>query len=106
MLKQAGRLQEQMQKNIQERQATLAARELEGSSGAGLVRVVMTGLYDVRSVRLDDEVLREDKAFLEDLLTAAFNDAVRKVTRLQEETSAAGLAGVLPQGMFPPGFKL
>lgn len=98
LMKQAQQLQEQMQK-AQER---LANAEVTGESGAGLVKVVMTGRHDVRRVTLDPSLLQEDKEVLEDLLAAAVNDAVRRV----EANSREMLSG-LTQGLnMPPGFKM
>lgn len=98
LMKQAQQLQEQMQKAQQQ----LAAAEVTGEAGAGLVKVVMTGRHDVKRVTIDPSLLREDKEILEDLLAAAVNDAVRRI----EEKNRDLLAG-MTQGMgMPPGFKL
>ena len=98
LMKQAQQLQEQMQKA----QEQLAAAEVTGEAGAGLVKVVMTGRHDVRRVTVDPSLLSEDKEVLEDLLAAAVNDAVRRV----EEKNRDMLAG-MTQGMgIPPGFKM
>ena len=88
---------QQMQENVQKAQAELANTELEGQAGAGMVKVVMTGRYDVKRVSIDDMVLGEDKEVLEDLLAAAVNDAVKKV-----EANNQNALG----GMLPPGFKM
>jgi nucleoid-associated protein EbfC len=98
LMKQAQQLQEQMQKA----QEQLAAAEVVGEAGAGLVKVTMTGRHDVRRVTIDPSLLSEDKEILEDLLAAAVNDAVRRV----EEKNRDLLAG-MTQGMgMPPGFKM
>jgi len=98
LMKQAQQLQEQMQKA----QEQLANAEVTGESGAGLVKVVMTGRHDVRRVTLDPSLLGEDKEVLEDLLAAAVNDAVRRV----EANSREVMSG-LTQGLtLPPGFKM
>lgn len=98
LMKQAQQLQEQMQKA----QEQLANAEVTGESGAGLVKVVMTGRHDVRRVTLDPSLLSEDKEVLEDLLAAAVNDAVRRV----EANSREVMSG-LTQGLtLPPGFKM
>ncbi len=93
---------QQMQDNMQRAQEELAHTEVEGQSGAGLVKIVMTCRHDVKRVSIDDSLLGEDKDMLEDLIAAAMNDAVRRVeTTTQEKLS--GIAG----GMgLPPGFKL
>jgi DNA-binding YbaB/EbfC family protein len=89
-----------MQK-AQKMQEELAATEVEGQAGAGLVKVVMTGKHDVKRVTIDPSLLADDRDMLEDLLAAAFNDAVRRVESTQQQ-KMAGLTG----GMLPPGFKL
>lgn len=98
LMKQAQRMQEQMQKAQEE----IANMEVQGESGAGLVKVTMTGRHDVRKVELDDSLLSEDKELLEDLLAAAVNDAVRKV----EETSKSKMSGLTAGMSLPPGFKM
>ena len=91
-----------MQSNMQKMQEELANAEVEGQSGAGLVKVVMTGRHDVRSVAIDASLMSEDKEILEDLLAAAVNDAVRKV-----ETNTRDKMGNLTAGLqMPPGFKM
>ena len=73
-----------MQDNLKKAQDELAFIEVEGESGAGLVKVVMTCKHDVKRITIDPSLLAEDKDMLEDLVAAAFNAAVRKA----EETSA------------------
>lgn len=93
---------QEMQANMQKMQEDLANAEVQGESGAGLVKVVMTGRHDVRSVSIDSSLMSEDKEILEDLLAAAVNDAVRKV-----ETNTQEKMGNLTAGMqMPPGFKM
>ena len=97
---------QQMQENMQKMQAKLAAMEVEGVAGAGLVKVTMTGKHDVRRVAVDPSLLtgngEDDKEMLEDLIAAAFNDAVRKIEETVQDKVASATAG-LP---LPPGFKL
>jgi len=93
---------QKMQADMQKAQAELANTESVGESGAGLVRVTMTGRHDVRRVTIDDAVMSEDKAVLEDLLAAAVNDAVRKVEAKNQEAMSGMSAGL----NLPPGFKL
>lgn len=93
---------QQMQENMQKLQAKMAEMEVEGSAGAGLVKVTMTGKHDVRRVSIDPSLLADDKDMLEDLVAAAVNDAVRKVEAMVQEQMSAATAG-LP---LPPGFKL
>src|SRR4051812_38082315 len=94
---------QQMQENMKKMQEQLAQIEVEGQSGAGLVKVTMTCKNDVRRVSIDPSLLADDKDMLEDLVAAAFNDAVRKAA----ETSEAKL-GKITSGMpgLPPGMKL
>ena len=91
-----------MQDNMKKAQEEIAALEIEGQAGAGLVKVVMTGRHDVKRLKIDPSLLGEDKDMLEDLVAAAVNDAVRKVEAATQE-KMAGLAGGLG---LPPGFKL
>ncbi len=93
---------QQMQENMQKLQAKIAEMEVEGESGAGLVKVVMTGKHDVKRVTIDPSLLADDNDMLEDLVAAAFNDAARKVDGITQEKMSAATAG-LP---LPPGFKL
>jgi len=98
LMKQAQQMQENM-KNMQEQLATV---EIEGQSGAGMVRVVMTCRYDVKRVSIDDSLINDDKDMLEDLLAAAVNDAVRRV----EATTQEKMAGFTTGMGLPPGMKL
>ena len=91
-----------MQENLKKAQDELATIEVEGQSGAGLVKVVMTCRHDVKRVAIDKSLMGEDKDMLEDLLAAAINDAVRRVESTTQE-KMSGLAQGLPM---PPGFKL
>ncbi|HIZ50398.1 MAG TPA: YbaB/EbfC family nucleoid-associated protein [Candidatus Pseudomonas excrementavium] len=98
LMKQAQQMQEKMQKMQEE----LANAEVTGQSGAGLVSVLMTGRHDVRRVSIDDSLMTEDKEVLEDLIAAAFNDAVRKLEQQNQEKMAG-----LTSGMnLPDGFKM
>lgn len=98
LMKQAQRMQEELQKA----QAEAGNAEVTGESGAGLVKVLMTGRHDVKKVEIDASLLQEDKEVLEDLIAAAVNDAVRRAeTKMQSAMSA------LTAGMgIPPGFKM
>jgi len=90
----------QMQEKVQKIQAEIANAEVIGESGAGMVKVVMNGRHDVKSVSIDKDVMGEDKELLEDLLAAAVNDAVRKVENKQKEKMADLTSGI----PLPPGF--
>ena len=91
-----------MQDNMKKAQDALALVEVEGQSGAGLVKIVMTCKNDVKRVSIDPSLLAEDKDMLEDLVAAAFNDAVRKA----EATSAEKMSGLTSGMALPPGFKM
>ena len=92
---------QQMQDNMKKMQDQLATIEVEGQSGAGMVKVVMTCKHDVRRVSIDPSVM-DDKEMLEDLLAAAVNDAVRRVEATTQERMSGFTAGL----NLPPGFKL
>jgi DNA-binding YbaB/EbfC family protein len=98
LMKQAQAMQDSMKKAQEE----IAAMEVEGEAGAGLVKIVMTGRHDVRRVTIDPSLLGEDKDMLEDLVAAAVNDAVRKVESATQQKMAGMTAGM----PLPPGFKL
>lgn len=98
LMRQAQRVQEDMQRAQEE----LARLECTGESGAGLVKVVMTGRRDVRKVAIAPELLAEDVSMLEDLLAAAVNDANRKVEQATQEKMSGMAAGL----NLPPGMKL
>jgi DNA-binding YbaB/EbfC family protein len=89
-----------MQDKLKKAQDELALIDVEGQSGAGLVKVTMTCKHDVKRVVIDKSLLAEDQDMLEDLVAAAFNDAIRRA----EETSQTKM-GALTAGL-PPGMKL
>lgn len=91
-----------MQENIKKAQEQIAEMEVEGQSGAGLVKVAMNGKHDVRRVSIDASLMSDDKEMLEDLVAAAVNDAVRKLESAAQEKMAAVTAGM----PLPPGMKL
>ncbi|MEW9898839.1 YbaB/EbfC family nucleoid-associated protein [Chitinivorax sp. PXF-14] len=91
-----------MQDNMKRAQEQLGQVEVEGQSGAGMVKVVMTCHHDVKRVTIDPSLMGEDKEMLEDLLAAAVNDANRRVETTSQEKMAGFTAGM---GL-PPGFKL
>ncbi len=93
---------QQMQDNMKKAQEQLAAIEVEGESGAGLVKVLINCRNDVRRVTIDPSLLADDKDILEDLVAAAVNDALRKAEQTSQEKMASVTAG-LP---LPPGFKM
>jgi nucleoid-associated protein EbfC len=91
-----------MQENMKQAQDAIAAMEVEGEAGGGMVKILMTGRHDVRRVTIAPTLLSEDKDMLEDLVAAAMNDAVRKVEAASQQ-KMAGLTAGMP---LPPGFKL
>ena len=90
-----------MQDNMKKAQDELAQMEVEGESGAGMVKVLMTCSHDVRRVTIDPSVM-DDKEMLEDLIAAAINDAVRRGEQVTQERMAGFTAGL----NLPPGMKL
>ncbi len=93
---------QQMQANMQKAQEELGKIEVEGAAGGGLVTLTMSCRYEVRGIHIDDSLMGEDKDMLEDILAAAFNDALRKVEKATQEKYAGMTAGL---GL-PPGMKL
>jgi len=92
---------QQMQENMKKAQEQLAQVEVEGQSGAGMVKVLMTCAHDVRRVSIDASVM-DDKEMLEDLVAAALNDAVRRAEQVSQERMAGFTSGL----NLPPGMKL
>ena len=93
---------QQMQENMRRVQEELANTEIEGQSGAGLVKVTMTCKFAVKKVVVDPSLLTEDKDMLEDLVAAAFNDGVAKAEAVTQAKMSGFTAGLnLPPGMNP-----
>ncbi|MBV8605617.1 MAG: YbaB/EbfC family nucleoid-associated protein [Pelomonas sp.] len=92
-----------MQDNLRKAQDELGNIEVEGQSGAGLVKVLMTCKHETRRVTIDPSLLADDKDMLEDLVAAAFNDALRRAEEVSQEKMSKLTAGMpLPPGMkFP-----
>ncbi len=93
---------QQMQADMQKAQEELASLTVTGESGAGMVRITLTCKYQVKALVIDDALIGEDKEMLEDVVVAAFNDAVRKVESTMQEKYAGMTSGM---GL-PPGIKL
>lgn len=92
-----------MQENMQKAQAELAEIEVQGQSGGGLVSITMSCKHDVRRVKIDPELVSDDVEVLEDLITAAFNDALNKVESTTQEKMGGLTAGMnLPGGLKMP----
>jgi len=93
---------QQMQENMKKAQEQLALVEVEGQSGAGMVKILMTCSHDVRRVNIDASVM-DDKEMLEDLVAAAINDAMRRAEQVSQERMAGFTSGLnLPAGMKLP----
>jgi len=94
---------QQMQENMKQAQEEMASMTVTGESGAGMVKIVMTCRHQVQSLAIDDSLIGDDKEMLEDLVTAAFNDALRKVEETVQEKYSGLTAGMgLPGGMKLP----
>jgi nucleoid-associated protein EbfC len=93
---------QQMQDNMKKMQDQLALVEVEGQSGAGMVKVTVTCRNDVKRITIDPSLLTDDKDMLEDLIVAAMNDALKRA----EATAAERMGGVTAGLPMPPGFKL
>ncbi len=99
LMKQAQKMQEDMQKAQEE----LKNLEVEGQSGGGMVKIVITGKHEVRKVHIEDSLLNDDKDMLEDLIAAALNDASNKVEKLTKDQFSSLASGLnLPGGMKLP----
>jgi len=99
LMMQAKKMQEQMQKAQEE----AAKRTVHGESGAGMVKIELGGKYDARRIELSDDLLKEDKEIIEDLIVAAINDAVKKLEDGNKDSLSQMAAGMkLPDGFrFP-----
>ena len=93
---------QQMQAKMAKAQEELANMEVVGESGAGLVKVTMTGSHSVRRVEIDSTLFEDDKDMVEDLVAAATNDAVRRVEEQNKEKMGALTGGM----QLPPGMKM
>ncbi len=97
LMQQAQKMQEEMQKTQEE----LARMEVSAEAGGGLVKVIMTGKHAVRRIQIDPSLL-DDREMLEDIVTAAVNDAVNRVAATMQERMSEMTAGI----PLPPGMKL
>jgi nucleoid-associated protein EbfC len=93
---------QQMQDSMKKAQSELADLEVNGESGAGMVKVTMNGKHEAKRIQIESKLLSDDKEMLEDLLIAAFNDAVRKL----EAKTAEKYSGLMAGMNLPPGMKL
>jgi DNA-binding YbaB/EbfC family protein len=92
---------QKMQENLARAQEDLGKIEVTGNAGGGMVAVTLTGRMECRKVRIDPSVL-SDPEMAEDLIAAAFNDAVNKANTESQAKMAAATAGM----PIPPGMKL
>jgi len=93
---------QQMQETMQKAQAELAGLEVTGEAGAGMVKIVLNGRHEAKTIKIEPRLLAEDKDMLEDLIVAAVNDAVHKLAALSSEKYAGLMSGL----NLPPGVKL
>jgi nucleoid-associated protein EbfC len=93
---------QQMQDSMKKAQAELAALEVTGEAGAGMVKVTLNGHHEAKKITIEPKLLSEDKDMLEDLLVAAVNDAVRKIAARSQEKYSGLMSGL----NLPPGVKL
>jgi DNA-binding YbaB/EbfC family protein len=93
---------QQMQETMKKAQEELAGLEVTGQSGAGMVKVTLNGRHEAKRVSIEPKLLGEDKEMLEDLLTAAINDAVQKIAARSQEKYSGLMSGL----NLPPGMKL
>jgi nucleoid-associated protein EbfC len=93
---------QQMQEDLKKVQDEIAQEEVTGESGAGMVKIVMTGKHDVKKVEIDQSLTGEDREMLEDLLAAAINDANRRIESMTKEKMSVFSSGL----NLPPGINL
>ena len=94
---------QQMQRRMERLRAEMTKSEVIGESGAGLVKITMSGSHDVKSVKIDPALYSEEKVVLEEMVAAAFNDAVRRVEEHQKSQLSELTGGIpLPSGMKLP----
>lgn len=93
---------QQMQETMQKAQAELADLEVVGQSGAGMVKIVLNGKHEAKSLSIEPKLLAEDRDMLEDLILAAINDAVHKLAAQSQEKYSGLMSGL----NLPPGMKL
>ena len=93
---------QQLQANMQKAQAEIAAMEVTGESGGGMVKVTINGRHEARRVQIDPSVPMDDREMIEDLVAAALNDAVHRL----EATTQEKMSGLMGGMNLPPGLKL
>jgi len=90
-----------MQEKMKETQENLKKIEVEGISGGQAVKIVLNGEYEVKSVKIDENLLKEKKEILEDLIIAAHNNAKEKI-KVKTSNEISKITGGIG---LPPGFK-
>tara|TARA_Y100000590_G_scaffold147945_1_gene170014 strand:- start:692 stop:1015 length:324 start_codon:yes stop_codon:yes gene_type:complete len=98
LMKQAQQMQEKMQKAQEELQNII----VNGESGGGMVKISITCKNEIKKIDIDDSLFSEERDMLEDLLIAAFNDAIRKADKKTQESMSGMTSGL----NLPPGMKL
>ena len=93
---------QQLQANVQKAQAEIAAMEVTGEAGGGMVKVTINGRHEARRVQIDPSVPLDDREMVEDLVAAAFNDAVHRLEAVTQERMSGLMGGM----SLPPGLKL
>jgi len=93
---------QQLQANMQKAQAEIAAMEVTGESGGGMVKVTINGRHEAKRVQIDPSVPLDDREMIEDLVAAAINDAVHRL----ETTTQEKMAGLMGGMNMPAGLKL
>ena len=91
-----------MQEKMKETQEVLKKIEVEGISGGDAIKVIMNGDGELKKISLDENLLKESKEIIEDLIVAAHNDAKSKLKKKTSEEISKVTGGV----SLPPGFKL
>jgi DNA-binding YbaB/EbfC family protein len=92
---------QQMQEKMKTAQAQLAALEVSGQAAGGLVKVSLTGKYELKRVQIDPAAM-EDREMLEDLIVTAYSEAFKQVEAANAQLMSGATAGM----PMPPGFKL
>jgi hypothetical protein len=98
MMKQA----QALQANMQKAQAEIAAMEVVGESGGGMVKVTMNGKHEAMRVQIDPSVPLDDRELIEDLMAAAINDATQRMEAATQQRMSSVMGGM----NLPPGFKM
>ena len=91
---------QQMKKKMSQVQSEIDALEIEGESGGGMVKVVVSGKKTLISVDVNPEIMKEDKEMLEDLILIAVNNAIEKVDGISKEKMASITGGMNVPGLF------